>query len=193
MFQFIYKFDKILPYLVVLATSVLFVLISFQANELQYQISKQTNGIIMFIYSTNNIIAFLLPIMFYVFVVLTTRMMLYIFDYESIVIKTDLNKFVAYSFTPVFLTISFYAINIIRFSDIVIVNSMDDIKRIRFYFNLTFQDFERINTVGWIGFYTVLVLVLTNKLKINIIKSAIIVITPSLIVLHSKFIMSNIS
>ena len=193
MFQFIYKFDKILPYLVVLATSVLFVLISFQANELQYQISKQTNGIIMFIYSTNNIIAFLLPIMFYVFVVLTTRMMLYIFDYESIVIKTDLNKFVAYSFTPVFLTISFYAINIVRFSDIVIVNSMDDIKRIRFYFNLTFQDFERINTVGWIGFYTVLVLVLTNKLKINIIKSAIIVITPSLIVLHSKFIMSNIS
>ena len=131
--------------------------------------------------------------MFYVFVVLTTRMMLYIFDYESIVIKTDLNKFVAYSFTPVFLTISFYAINIVRFSDIVIVNSMDDIKRIRFYFNLTFQDFERINTVGWIGFYTVLVLVLTNKLKINIIKSAIIVITPSLIVLHSKFIMSNIS
>ena len=193
MFQFIYKFDKILPYLVVLATSVLFVLISFQANELQYQISKQTNGIIMFIYSTNNIIAFLLPIMFYVFVVLTTRMMLYIFDYESIVIKTDLNKFVAYSFTPVFLTISFYAINIVRFSDIVIVNSMDDIKRIRFYFNLTFQDFERINTVGWIGFYTVLVLVLTNKLKINIIKSAIIVITPSLIVLLSKFIMSNIS
>ena len=79
MSQFNNLMDKILPHMIVLLISTLFLLVSIEANELQKQISG-SSGFLNFLYSTNNFVAFLIPILAYAFFIITTKFMFLIFD-----------------------------------------------------------------------------------------------------------------
>ena len=184
MSQFNNLIDKILPHIIVLLISTLFLLVSIEANELQKQISG-SSGFLNFLYSTNNFVAFLIPILAYAFFIITTKFMFLIFDVEPS--EISVHYIVSYSFIPLLIFMLFYLANLIFFQKEMIIESIEDVQRIEFIFNLKFEDFKIISLIGWLMVYVLLIIQLIKNMKISIGNSILIALLPSIIDLILKY------
>lgn len=185
------QFNKIEKYfwlIIVMATSFFYLNVSILANDFQRQISV-SNNFLEFLYSANNFVAFCIPLIAYIFFALTTKIMLFIVDmnmennYEE---KININELLGYSFIPLLIFMIFYFFNL-AFLDSNI-NSIDDLDKMSFVFNLTFNDFKILSYISWFLIYLVLMVQLVLNEKIGILKSILIVFLPSLILYGFKIL-----
>ena len=185
MSQFGNKFDKLIPHIIIILISTLFLLVSIEANELQKQISG-SSGFLNFLYSTNNFVAFLIPILVFTFFIITTKFMFLILDIEPG--ENSIHHLISYSFVPLLIFMLFYLTNLIFFQKERTIESIEDVQKIEFIFNLKFEDFKIISLMGWSLVYILLIVQLIQKMKVSIGNSILIVLLPSIIVLLLKYI-----
>lgn len=182
------KIEKYFWLFVVLSTSIFYLNVSILANDFQRQISD-SNSFLEFLYSANNFVAFCIPLIAYIFFAITTKIMLFLVDlnmehnYEE---KVKINEMLGYSFIPLLIFMIFYFFNL-AFLDSNI-NSIDDLDKMSFVFNLTFSDFKILSYISWFLIYLVLMVQLVLNEKIEILKSILIVFLPSLILYGFKIL-----
>jgi len=189
MYRLINFVERFMHYFIIIALSLMFLAISYQANDIQKQLSQQSNYLFDFFYTANNFVAFSIPIFAFVFFFITTKIMLMIFDINME--NGLLSKIIGNSFIGLFFSISFYAMNIYLYFDNIFVKTIKDVERIKFLFGLTFKSFEQINIFGWLCIYILMTYQIFKYTKINILKSIIIIATPSLTVYLIKHVFLN--
>lgn len=182
------KVEKYFWLIVLLSTSIFYLNVSLLANDFQRQISD-SNSFLEFLYSANNFVAFCIPLIAYIFFAITTKIMLFVVDlnmehnYEE---NIEINEMLGYSFIPLLIFMLFYFSNLaFHNSDI---DSIKDLEQMSFIFNLTFSDFKILSYISWGLIYIVLLIQLVLNEKIDILKSALIVFLPSLILYGFKLL-----
>lgn len=169
-----------------MTTSFFYLNVSILANDFQRQISN-SNNFLEFLYSANNFVAFCIPIIAYIFFALTTKIMLFIVDinmkynYEE---KVNVNELLGYSFIPLLIFMIFYFFNLAIVDNNI--ESIEDLNKMNFVFNLTFNDFKILSYICWFLIYVILTLQLVLNEKMEILKSILIAFLPSLILYGFK-------
>lgn len=180
MLQF-HKMDKYFWLFVVLLSSFFYLIVSMQANELQSQISS-TSAFLKFLYATNNIVAFCIPIIVFVFFLSTIRIMLQLFESKQKVDfkEIDIRELVAYSLIPHLIFMIFYAFILVFFD--IEISGIENLESAKLAFGIDFFFIRKLSYLSWILVYVILFFLLFLRLRLSFVNSLTIVIVPSLIV-----------
>lgn len=154
---------------------------------------SETNNLFEFLYLSNNIVAFCIPIVASVFFLISVNLMIFIVDIDTKKkqdYKIDVKDKIGYSFIPLLIFLLFYCVNLYVFSKNI--NNYSNIQDMKFVFGLTFQDFKLASYVSWIMIYVILFILFYVDEEISIIKSALIVVLPSFVLYIFKLLFSII-
>lgn len=171
----------------VLLLSLQYLLLSIISNDMAVAIIGN-NPYINIFGTINNLILFLFPILLFVFLVLSTHLMLEVFDIKTIS-PSQIASIIGFSFMPLIIGMFFYNISLLFFKRGAPA-SVEDLENIRFSIRLTIQDFHTINKICWYLMYYLIFISLFLKFKISLCKSLAICLTPTLLVLFFCFLMN---
>lgn len=102
--------------------------------------------------------------------------------------KTSLSEIIATAFIPIIIYSTLYLLLLVNFTDNA-VSINGDIRKVKLFYNLTFEDFKNIGLIFWCLFYLILIIQTKIKYETEYYKSAIINLVPSFIVIVIKLFM----
>ena len=172
--------SNIIPLLILILISTFSLIVSYQANHLQADLTAYMS----FVFTLNNVTYTLFPFILFTFFFLTIKISLSIF--ENKINSNSLYKIICYSFIPLLLHIIFYTFNFIEYTKDLTLKSDNDFYKIKYAFGLTTFDFEKLSLLAWAFVFISMIYLLHKKEKIPFINSSISVLAPSLIVLFMK-------
>ena len=173
---------KYLPLIILLTLSILFYWISTRFYALQ---SSQLESMELFrlFRGISNVIALLIPLIMFVFYMLTSTLMFILVNE-----KFDARKMVhaiSLSFLPVILNCLIY---LIVLYDIKTGGTLQEMLYQSSSIGLSIADMEQVSFIFWGGFYVFFVLLIRHELKIPIGKSVAITFIPTLMVITVRYL-----
>jgi hypothetical protein len=173
---------KYLPLIILLILSILFYWISARSYALH---SSQLESMELFrlFRGISNIIALFVPLIMFIFYMLTSALMFALLDEKFDTRKMALA--ISLSFLPVILNCLIY---LIVLYDIKIGGTLQEMLYHRSSIGLSLADMEQVSYIFWGGFYGIFVLLVCHKFNIPIGKSVAITCIPTLLVVLGRFI-----
>lgn len=180
--------NKIIPFLILLALSGQYLLLSMELNDIFTLIVGDQLTIFGLVKSLNNLVYSLIPVLFFAYIYITTKIMLSVF--EITINNNTLASIILFGMSVPLIGICFYTINFM-FYRTGEVSSSADIQNLSFLFGLHIADFKLINDLCWVMLYVILFLFLCIKEKISILKSVAICASPSILVFLFNLLFKN--
>lgn len=170
------RINVIIAIFVLLTLSMQFLFLSMESNQLAAKLIGN-NPYLKLIGTSNNIIMFLYPSCLFIFLIVTTKLMLDIFNITTI---DSMHIFMSLGLSCIIpmLGMSFYVISFIFFRiEEPITN--DSINKLQFTTGLSIDDYKTINNFCWIIMFYIMAMRFYLKYDISIIKSLAICTLPT--------------
>lgn len=169
----------ILPIINVLCLALLFLCLSISANQIAYELVEDNHFVKLFCMG-NNVTMFLFPIILFMFLLLTAKYMIEIFDITNLN-TDDLIYCIGISYILPIISMLFYII-CFNCRDRCI-STINDINDVHFLFDLRIKQFQWINRACWFATYYNMFAILYLKFKIPVLKAFGIIVFPSILVI----------
>lgn len=166
--------------------------ISDFANNMQLRLltGKENLGIYKILFQVSNITSLFIPIGICGFLCSTTKIMLTDFFDEKISLSL-LFSIIGIAMIPILLDDYFLWGNLIYYVSRANVKSVDDFMDIEYFAGLKITDFQMVNSICWgLSYMVVIISLIVNKISYR--KAFISVILPTLILIVTYKILSNI-
>lgn len=166
--------------------------ISDFANNMQLRLltGKENLGIYKILFQVSNITSLFIPIGICGFLCSTTKIMLTDFFDEKISLSL-LFSIIGIAMIPILLDDYFLWGNLIYYVSRANVKSVDDFMDIEYFAGLKITDFQMVNSICWgLSYMVVIISLIVNKISYR--KAFISVILPTLILIVTYKIISNI-
>jgi hypothetical protein len=175
---------KYLPFILVFTLSILFYWISrrsyaLQAGELEsMELFRLFRGI-------SNLIALFVPLMLFVFYILTSGLMFTLLDkkYDS----PKLAFVLSISFIPIILNSLIY---LIVLYDIKEGSNLSEILQQPSFIGLRLSDMEKVSYIFWLGFYIFFTILIWHEFEMGFGKAIAISCIPTLLVVSARWLIS---
>ena len=171
-----------LPLIILLTLSILFYWISERSHALQ---SSQLENMELFrlFRGISNIIALFVPLIMFVFYMLTSALMFTLLD-EKIDAR-NMAQVISLSFIPVILNCLIY---LIVLYDIEIGGTLQEMLSQKSFIGFSIADMEQVSYIFWIGFYLFFAVLIRHEFNLSIGKSMAITCVPTLLVMAVRYI-----
>lgn len=174
---------------IVILVSLQYLLMSSTFNDIAN--SLVGDNPFMSIFGTlNNMILFIFPILTFIFLVISTNIMLDFFEVRN-VSSTEVMSLIGLSMVPLLFGMIFYNMSIVFFMK-ENPQEIGDVANLHFLFNLQIKDFGFINKLCWILTYYLIFSFLYFKHKVSIRKSLLSTLTPTLLFFLFSYIIKSI-
>ncbi|MEX2594962.1 MAG: hypothetical protein WD426_19520 [Anditalea sp.] len=177
---------KYLPYIILITVSILFFWISSRSYTLQAS-ELESLELFRFFRGISNLIAFFVPLVLFVFYMLTSGLMFTLLD-ENFDSK-KMAWIVSWSFIPVIFNCLIY---LIVLYDIKIGGTLQEMLYHRSFLGLSLGDMEQVSYIFWLGFYLFFAVLVRHDFGLSYGKAALITITPTLLVVIGRYFLHQI-
>lgn len=173
---------KYLPYIVLFILSILFYWISSRSYALQ---SGELESMELFrlFRGISNLIALFVPLMLFVFYMLTSGLMFTLLDEK--INPEKMGLVLAISFLPILLNCLIYLIVLYGIEE---SGTLSEMLRQRSFMGLGLSDMEELSYIFWLGFYVFFAILLWHEFEVGLGKAIAISCTPTLLVVLGKWL-----
>ncbi|MEM5708432.1 hypothetical protein AAC907_12150 [Elizabethkingia meningoseptica] len=178
-----YKIEKIFPFIILFFLCIFYLLVSIIANRMQVRIYGE-NTFFKFLNVANNIVSISIPLLAFIFFVITIKIMAVLLSIEPID-KINYITVVSYGFIPLTIFMAVYFFNLSKYE--TFFGGMDKIKDFKMMFGLTLYDFQLAGYFFWALIYLIMLFYLILEVKISAIKSLALVFVPTLVLVLFRF------
>jgi len=184
MLQLVYT--RILSFGIVISTSIVYLILSSKINAI-IELSGISQAIIPFFNVATNFVAFTTPILYYVFFIMTTRIMLVLTDLNFSKEKSiDLPSMIGLCFLPLLIYSSLYVIGLSSLDPDMKIADTQDIQSVTLFWGLKFDQIKMFGTVAWVFVYVLLILLLRRFVIKSFWEVVPLALLPTAIVLLLK-------
>lgn len=177
--------NKFLTIVVILSLSLNFYCVSYYGGKLQELYTGEFNSYQTFFFKISNYSSALMPLVVFIFIYISAYLMYAFFDIEKS--KVFLTDIIIIAFIPIMLYSALYLILLMNYVESATFIEKD-IRKVKLFHSLTFEDFKNIGLFFWCLFYLILIIQSKIKYKIGYFKSALVNLVPSFLVLIIKYI-----
>ncbi len=170
------RFSFFLAIITLITMSFQFLLLSIESNQLAVKIIGN-NPYLQIIGTTNNMLMFVYPICIAIFLLITIKLMLDIFDITSIK-TTEIFTIIGLSCIVPTMGMFFYTMSFIFFLNDQQI-SADTINQIQFKTGLSIKDYQTINNLCWLIMFYLMTMLFYIKFKVSIVKSVCTCVLPT--------------
>lgn len=177
---------KKLPYIVLLISCILFYWISHRSYALQGS-DLETMQLFRLFRGISNLIAFFVPVVLFVFYMLTSALMFTLLDE-----KFDSQKMmwtVAISFIPVLINCLIYLIVLFG---IHAGQSPSEMLNQESFIGLTLSDMEEVSYIFWFGFYLLFAMITRYEFGMTFGKAVAVACVPTLLVVSVRWFIATL-
>lgn len=177
---------RILSLGIVISTSILYLVLSSKINAL-VEMPENLQAMLPFFNTVTNLVAFSTPILYYVFFIITTRMMLSLNDLNFPKEKSmDLPSMIGLCFVPVLIYVSLYVVGLSFIEPNMKIADAQNMENVTLFWGLKFGQVKMLGTIAWILFYVLLILLFRRFVIKSILKAIPLALIPTGIVLLLK-------
>ncbi|WP_162344129.1 hypothetical protein [Cyclobacterium salsum] len=173
---------KYLPYIVLFTLSILFYWISSRSYALQ---SGELENMELFrlFRGISNLIALFVPVMLFVFYMLTSGLMFTLLDEK--INPEKLGFVLSISFIPILLNCLIYLLVLYGIEE---GGTLSEMLRQRSFLGLGLSDMEDLSYIFWLGFYLFFAILLGHEFDLGVSKALAISCMPTLLVVLGKWL-----
>lgn len=169
-----------------MSTSIVYLILSSKINAI-IEVPGNAQAMLPFFNIVTNFVAFASPILYYVFFIITTRIMLSLTDLNFPREKSiDLPSMIGLCFLPVLIYAILYVIGLSSLEPNIKIADTQDIQSATLFWGLKFGQVNMLGTVAWILVYVLLILLLKQFVIKSFLKAVSLALIPTGIVLLIK-------
>jgi len=173
---------------IVILISLQYLLMSATFNDIANSIMGD-NPFVSLFGTLNNVILFLLPVLVFLFLVVSTNFMLDFFEIKYVSSK-EVMSLIGLSMVPLLFGMIFYNVSIIFFMK-ENPQKIEDVANLHFLFNMQIRDFGLINKLCWLLMYYLIFSFLFFRHKVSAHQSLLSATVPSLLFFFFSYMIKN--
>ncbi|MGI9551741.1 MAG: hypothetical protein ACR2MT_11105 [Aurantibacter sp.] len=178
--------NKSISFSLIALTAVFYLIISQELNKL-IAVPEELDGLVGILFSFNNIVAITVPILTFVFLLVTTKFMLSLIDMKFPKTKAyDLATVIGFCFLPILLHMILFSIGFFLLDESTTIQSLEDFEALVFFNSLNLEDLNNLALMAWVLVYGLLAMALRRFLDIGLLKAIFLVATPTFFVYMFK-------
>ena len=170
---------KSISFSLIALTALFYLIISQELNKL-IAVPEELDGLVGMLFSFNNIVAVAVPVLTFVFLLVTTKFMLSLYDMKFPKTRAyDLATVIGFCFLPILLHMILFSVGFFLLDEGTTLRSVADFEALLFFNTLNLKDINNLALMAWALVYGFLAISLRNVLGIGILKAIVVVATPT--------------
>lgn len=174
--------NKTISFSLIALTALFYLIISQELNKL-IPVPEELDGLVGILFSFNNIVAITVPILTFVFLLVTTKFMLSLNELKFP--KTgayDLATVIGFCFLPILLHMILFSIGFFLLDEGTTIRSIEEFEALVFFNAFNLEDLNNLAFMAWVLVYGLLAMALRRFLDISLLKAIFLAGTPTFFV-----------
>ena len=174
--------NKSISFALIGLTAVFYFIVSHELNQL-IAVPDELGGLVGILFSFNNIVAIAVPILTFVFLLITTKFMLSLHDLTFP--KTggyDLATVIGFCFLPILLYMILFSVGFSLLEEGTTIRTLEDFEGLVFFDSMHLDDLNALALMAWVLVYGLLAMALRRSLGIGWLKAIFLVTAPTFVV-----------